>query len=158
MEKDHMLSSQGRLSQLIKELPDERADYLFRLLHNAPIWLFEDIHILTVDANQAFIHEGDPVDRVYLLLDGKVRAVDYRIMNIECHYTHFTPVRMFGTMEALNSIEEFKTTLIAETTCTMLYLPVHSLLKWMKQDCNALHMERRLNCCVITTKQLCIKR
>ena len=104
MEKDHMLSSQGRLSQLIKELPDERADYLFRLLHNAPIWLFEDIHILTVDANQAFIHEGDPVDRVYLLLDGKVRAVDYRIMNIECHYTHFTPVKMFGTMEALNSI------------------------------------------------------
>lgn len=79
-------------------------------------------------------------------------------MNIECHYTHFTPVKMFGTMEALNSIEEFKTTLIAETTCTMLYLPVHSLLKWMKQDCNALHMERRLNCCVITTKQLCIKR
>lgn len=136
-----MGSSHAQLQQLLEELPAEQGDYLRRLLHNAPMWLFDEMHIISVDAGRTFIHEGETVDRIYILVSGSVRAVDYRIMNIEYHYTHFTPINMFGSMELLNHINVYKTTLIAETPCKMICMPAQALLRWMKLDCNALLME-----------------
>ncbi len=125
----------------INKLSGDRRDYLNRYLSNAPRWFLESMELVKKDKNSIFIEEGKEIKFVYILIEGTVRAIDYRIFGIVYDYNWFDKVKTFGAMEILLKIEQFKTTLMTVTPCTMLKISRSKYEAWMLNDMNALHME-----------------
>ena len=56
-------------------------------------------------------------------------------------YMWFKPVKAFGGLEVILGINEYKTTLMTTTPCTLLVVPRSVYEKWLFQDVQALRME-----------------
>lgn len=123
--------------ELIDELHTKERDYLNNYLANAPKWLLEAFQIVRIKKGNAFIHENSYVDTVYILVEGVVKATDYRVQEIAYDYARFYPVEVFGAMEFLMGYEEYKTTLITETDCRFLRVSKDQFAKWMVTDIHA---------------------
>ena len=122
---------------LIDGLPPERQDALNDYLMNAPKWLLESLQIVRIEKKTSFIRENDPAETVYILVDGIVKATDYRIQGIAYDYTRFFPIETFGAMEFFIGYKQYKTTLITETDCCFFRLSKANFAKWMLTDPHA---------------------
>lgn len=131
----------NKIVALQNSLTGEKKDYLNRYLDNSPLWFLESMQIVRKEKNSIFIEENAEVDNVYILIDGIVRAIDYRICGIVYDYMWFYSVKVFGAMEILLKMEKYKTTLKTVTDCTMVVISKCKFEKWMLNDINALHME-----------------
>lgn len=129
--------------KVTESLSTEKKEYIDRLFMNAPLWLLESMNIRTYEKEVAFIYEDEPVDLVYILLDGTVRAVDHRIFGMEYDFIRFDAVKIFGSMEILLDIELYRTTLSTVTPCTFLVMKKEDFRKWIEKDINALLMETK---------------
>ena len=138
--------SEGNINYVISvldSLTGERKEYINRYLSNAPRWFLESMQIVHKEKNEIFIEENKNVDMVYILIDGIVRAIDYRFFGIEYDYMWFYPIKVFGAMEVLLNIEKYKTTLMTVTKCTLFVMPKSMFEKWMRNDISALLMETK---------------
>ena len=134
-------SNLGRIAALKNNLSEERRDYLTRYLSKAPDWFMESMQIVHKEKNNVFVKEGLGVDNVYILIDGIVKAIEYRICGIVYDYMWFYPVKVFGSMEILLKLEKYRTTLMTVTPCTLLVISKSKFETWMTDDLNALQIE-----------------
>lgn len=131
---------------LLKSLTGEKKEYLKKYLNNAPEWFLESLQVVHKEKNNIFVRESCPVDNVYILIDGIVRAIDYRIFGIAYDYMWFYAVSVFGNLEIITQIEKYKTTLMTVTDCTMLVVSKSKFERWIMNDNNALRMEAQYMC------------
>ena len=124
-------------------LEAEKRDYLNRLFSNAPLWLIQSMNIRKYDKDKVFIFEDEPVDFVYILYDGIVRAVDHRIFGMEYDYIRFQGIKIFGSMEILLDIDAYRTTLSTVTPCSLFVMKKEDFRRWIEKDINALLMETK---------------
>ncbi|HBD01024.1 MAG TPA: Crp/Fnr family transcriptional regulator [Lachnoclostridium sp.] len=122
---------------LINELHSEPREYLNNYLANAPKWLLEAFKIVNLKKGSTFIHENETVDTIYILVEGVVKATDYRVQEIAYDYTRFYPVEVFGAMEFLMGFELYRTTLVTETDCRFLCVSKDQFSRWMLSDIHA---------------------
>lgn len=127
----------SEVTELINGLHTKERDYLNNYLANAPKWLMESFQIVRMKKNTAFIHENAHVDTVFILVEGLVKATDYRVYEIVYDYARFYPVEAFGAMEFLMGYEKYKTTLVTETDCCFLRVSKDQFAKWMLTDIHA---------------------
>jgi len=128
---------------LIKRLDRESQIFLNRYFANAPRWLLDSFQVVKVPKNETFINEGEKADTVYILIKGKVMAVDYRVQEMTYGFITFDPIEVFGAMEILADADRYKTTL--ETTKDSLFLKIsrETFKKWIKNDMNAFQIQTR---------------
>ncbi len=131
----------SRIEEAEKRLPSEQAEYLKQYLSNAPYWVFEAMQVSKKEKNVVFIEENTPADYVYILLDGTIRAMDYRIRGVAYDYMRLSAVHVFGAMEGFFKMNTYMTTLETATPCTFLVLSKKNYEKWIWEDKNALRME-----------------
>ena len=86
------------VTDLIASLQHKDRDYLNNFLANAPKWLLESFQVVHIKKNTAFIHENAEVNTVYILVEGIVKATDYRVYECVYDYARFSPVETFGAM------------------------------------------------------------
>lgn len=127
----------NEIVKLIESLEDEKRDYLHNYLENAPSWLLDAFQIVNIKKDTVFIHENESADTVYILVEGIVRATDYRVQGIAYDYARFYPIEIFGVMEFLMKYEEYKTTLTTEEDCLFLRISKEHFAKWMLTDIHA---------------------
>ena len=127
----------------IEKLNPEKADYLKQYFAGAPRWLLEQFQVIEVPAGTVFIHEGEPAERVYVLLQGQVSAVDYRVQEAVYGFFQFYPIELFGVMEILGGMERYKTSLAAVEKSIFLRIGRDQYERWLKSDSNAFQMEAR---------------
>lgn len=132
---------EDNLLQILQSMEEKPKAYLEEYLNSAPIWLLNAFQVKKIDAGQQILRENEPVNRVYILVDGVVKGVDYQESgeNFECMW--FRPVTIFGSMEILLKVEEYRTTLEAVTPCILLEISRSLYERWMVSDCHALLME-----------------
>ena len=138
------MSVNGNITKLVgvqKELSPEMAEYIGKYLSNAPYWVLDSAQIVSKKKDTMFIEENTPVDFVYILLKGTVRAVDYRIKGVAYDYMWFQPGKNFGAMEIFYKIPLYMTTIMTVTDCTMLVMSKKNYERWIWDDKNALQME-----------------
>lgn len=128
------------LSQL-QVLNERDRTYLASYFADAPPWLLQALHLQQLKKGTIFIREDDPVETIFLLIKGHVRAVDYRILGIAYDYMRFEPIKAFGSMEILLERDVYKSTLSTYTDCLFLTVEKQKYEKWLKNDKNALLME-----------------
>lgn len=131
----------NRIMDLQKTLDASQQKYLNQYLNNAPRWVLETMKVVHKNKNTIFIEENGPADYVYILADGVVRAIDYRIQGVAYDYIWFHAVKVFGAMEVFFNISEYRTTLMTVTPCTMLVISKANYERWIWEDKNALRME-----------------
>jgi CRP/FNR family cyclic AMP-dependent transcriptional regulator len=132
-----------KLVALQKKLKDPEKEYLEQYLKNAPMWLLESFQIVHMGKDHVFIREKTEVDMVYILVEGIVKAIDYRIFGIVYNYMWFYPVKTFGSMEILLELQNYMTTLKTVTPCTMLAVSKDKFATWMRNDINTLLLESK---------------
>ena len=128
-------------AEQILNLDKEKQEYLNRYFAGAPHWLLKKFQVVEIPAGTIFISEGESADRVYVLLQGQVSAVDYRVQEAVYGFFQFYPIEIFGVMEILGGMERYKTTLAALEKSVFLKIGRDQYERWLKSDSNAFQME-----------------
>lgn len=139
-----MLNRQmDRVLDLIAALDDERRNYLNKYLENAPISILEQIEIMDMKEGTVFIYEGEEIEKIYILVDGGVKATDQYRDGVSFEYMWFKPIKVFGTMEILLDMSTYRTSLTTVTESRFLVIPRRAFEKWINHDEKALRLEAK---------------
>lgn len=130
-------------AEWIKKLDRESRIYLEQFFSGAPSWLMDEFQIVRMAKNRTFITEGDRSDRVYILLEGVVLAVDRRVQEMAYGFIRFHPTEAFGVMEIILGLKEYKTTLMTTTDCVFLKVSRDKFEKWIQNDIRAFRTEAK---------------
>lgn len=131
----------AQLEKVCTRIPREQADYIRKYLMNAPYWVIETMQLVKKDKNMVFIEENTPANYVYILLEGSIRAVDYRVKGFAFDYMRLEGVSIVGSMECYFKLFNYMTTLATTTPCTFLIISRKNYEKWIWDDKNALQMD-----------------
>ena len=132
------------LEKIIFESKDEVKVYLENYFKNCPTWLKNSSRILNLPKGTTFVEEGRKVESVYILVKGKVVAVDYRVCGVEYDFFEFHPVEALGALEILSDIDTYMTTLVTAEDCVFLKISKTKFETWIKSDINALLMQTKV--------------
>lgn len=133
----------SEVEKIISKCDKKNRIYLESYLENAPYWVTESLQVVKVPKGTSFIEEGNKVDSVYFLIEGNVVAVDYRVREIVYGFYEFKPIEIFGAMEILGDMKEYKATLVAKDECLFLKLNSSLYKKWLCNDINALLIQTK---------------
>ncbi|MDE7313371.1 MAG: Crp/Fnr family transcriptional regulator [Eubacterium sp.] len=128
----------------LKRIDKERREQFQDYFKNAPLWILENFVIEKLQKGTTFIREGEPVDMVYFIGDGTIKATDHRIYGISFDFMLFTKVYAYGGMEIIMDIDRYTTTLQTVTDCTVVKIPKAQFAKWMSTDIISLKYEAKL--------------
>ncbi|MDO5293633.1 MAG: Crp/Fnr family transcriptional regulator [bacterium] len=126
---------------LFETLDIKTKGYMKDYFKNAPEWVYDSCSVIALEKNDIFITENSKVQNVYLLVEGFVKATDFRIQGAIYNFMWFQPVIAFGALEVLLGETTYKTTLMASTACKLIKMPKVIYEKWVKEDVNALFIE-----------------
>lgn len=130
-------------SEAIARSGSRNRTYLETYFSGAPEELMNAFRRVNIRKGEIFITEGTRVDWVYVLLRGRVTAVDYRVREMVYGFTEFRPVEIFGVMEILGEITQYGTTLAAATDCVCLKVQSAPFAAWIMHDTAAMQMETK---------------
>lgn len=137
---------QGYLHQVLpflKDLSADRRRLIEDYFNSAPVWLMDAFQIIKMDKDVTFIRENTPVEMVYIIGEGTIRAVDFRIFGIRYEFMRFSGIYAMGGMEVVMDLETYRTTLQTATPCIMIALPRKQFAKWLETDIKALKQEAK---------------
>ena len=104
----------------------------------------EVLNLLTLEkryADRYLVEEHETIERVYILLEGQVKAVDFRVKGSSYEYARFEGVSFLGSMECIFGETCYMTNIITVTPCTMVSLPRRVFENWISTDLDALRRE-----------------
>ena len=131
----------AQIEEILEQIPQEQADYFRRYFRNVPDAVMRTVAIEKRLPDKILLEEHDTADKVYILMSGTVRAVDYRVKGSVYEYARFQGVTVLGSMECFFGLEKYMTTLITATNCTFLTVPRTVFETWLWQDTDALRAE-----------------
>lgn len=131
------------MKRLIDKCDKSSAEYLKRYLENAPEWLLESFQTVNMEKDTTFIAEGEKAQKVFILLRGRVTAIDYRVKETAYSYSEFYPTEVFGALEIIGGMDTYMTTLVTAENCVFLKISSERFEKWLKSDSNAFWMQAK---------------
>lgn len=133
-----------KIMPFLTSVDKDRKEQFQAYFENIPFWLAECFVIEKIKKGTIFIREGEPVDTVYFIGDGIIKATDYRIFGISFDFMLFTKVYAYGGMEVIMGIDTYRTSLQTVTDCLVLKIPKLKFARWMDTDIRALRYESKL--------------
>lgn len=132
------------IDKLSEQLPASTGSYLKQYFQTVPDWILSSLQLMKLKKDTIFLREEEPVETIYILISGMVKAIDYRFYGNTYDYMWFYPVTSFGGMEVLLEQDHYQTTLSTMTPCTMLLIPSTLFQQWINSDIRVLAMEARI--------------
>lgn len=127
----------------LNELDSEKRRQLEEYFHTAPVWLMDSFKIEHMDKGHIFVRENAPVESVYIIAKGTIKATDYRVLGVAYDFMKFEGTYAMGGMEVVMDLSTYKTTLETVTPCTMISIPIAKFKKWLETDVQALKQEAK---------------
>ena len=131
----------GSAKDYILSLPRREREYLLDYFKNAPFWLLDSFHILRLPPKTTFVDEGADARDIFILVEGNVTAIDYRVEEIVYRHHDFTPVEVLGAMEIIGDMDTYMTTLMTITSSVILKCSRNKFEKWLLNDLHALKIQ-----------------
>lgn len=135
------------MDNLYKKLPyimklDKKRRLQFETyFRSAPDWVLDTCQIVPIKKDTILVQENTPVDTIYFVVSGKIKAVDYRVLGIAYDFMRFDDVYAFGGTEVLTRDEVYRTTLQTTTDCMVLKMPRSIFEHWLDLDPRVLRIE-----------------
>lgn len=131
----------NQIEKILEQIPEEQGEYFRKYFHNAPNSVLSTINIERRSANRILVEENEPIEKIYVLMNGTVKAIDFRVKGSTYEYARFEGVTILGSMECVFGIQNYMTTLITASPCTFLVIPRQTFESWIWKDTNALRAE-----------------
>ena len=68
-----------QIENVLEQISQEQSECFRKYFQNAPETLLSTINVEKRNADRLLLEEHEPADKVYILLNGTVRAIDYRV-------------------------------------------------------------------------------
>lgn len=127
----------------LKDINEERRKQFEEYFYNAPVWLMDSFQVMELPKDTVFVHEGEPVNTIYFIGQGTIKATDYRIYGIAYDFMRFDGVYAMGGMEVVMDLDTYVATLQTVTPCTVVKIPKDKFEKWLSTDSRALKLEAK---------------
>ena len=129
------------IERILNRIPQEEAKRFRTYFETAPGEVVSRMSLEKRYADRYLVEESEAVERVYILLEGQVKAVDFRVKGSAYEYARFDPVSFLGTMECCFDQTNYAANLITVTPCTLVTLPRNVFENWLNSDLHALRRE-----------------
>lgn len=129
------------IERILNRIPQEEAKRFRTYFETAPGEVVSRMSLEKRYADRYLVEESEAVERVYILLEGQVKAVDFRVKGSAYEYARFDPVSFLGTMECCFDQTNYAANLITVTPCTLVTLPRNVFENWLNSDLQALRRE-----------------
>ena len=129
------------IEQVLRQIPEEHNTYFKEYFQTAPEKVLEAMTLETRKVNRILVEENDRIEKVYVLLEGRVRAVDFRVKGASYEFAHFGPVTLLGSMECMFDLDHYATTLVTDSACTLVSIPKGLFESWLKTNPAAMQRE-----------------
>ena len=131
------------IEQILRKIPEFHGEYFRDYFRDAPDELLGAMCLETRQTGRLLTEENEPIEKVYFILEGEVKAVDFRVKGAAYEFAHFGPVTGLGSMECLFDLKNYMTTLMTVTSCTLVSIPRAIFETWMKNNAPALVKETK---------------
>lgn len=131
----------SQIKDILLRIPDKQEAYFRNYFSNAPDAVLNAIRIEKICQDHLLTEENEPIEKIYVLMEGVIKAIDYRVKGSAYEYARFEPVTVIGSMECVFSIPVHMTTLVTSTPCTLFSIPRPVYENWIWEDTNALRAE-----------------
>lgn len=128
----------------LNEIDKKKRERFEEYFYSAPVWLMDSFQIVELDAGVVFVKENTPVDTIYIIGRGMIKATDYRIYGITYDFMRFEGVYAMGGMEVIMDLDRYCTTLETVTPCTIVKIAKEKYARWLNSDIRALKLEAKI--------------
>lgn len=125
----------------VEKTPNVNYKFFNKLFSKAPDSILDRINIIKIPKEKRFVTAEDKMDKILILLSGRVKAIEEHLSGDIYVFSRFDAPEIFGEMEMLGGIKEFRASLVTETTCILVESPVHIYEELLKSNLDLL-MER----------------
>lgn len=98
----------------------------------------------TYSKDHILIHTDDICAYVYILLDGRLQAIEEKASDITYNFTEIDAIQIVGDFELFNEIPQRIITLTTMTKSHCLVIPAADYFSWIKMDANALFIRTQM--------------
>lgn len=128
------------MNDLIKAIdtaPMPQKAYLKNLFEKIPV-NSRSCRIVKIEENSEFITANEPCNKIWILIEGQVRAAEEQVSGDVYVFTEFAAPEFFGEMEVLAGVPNYKVTLLTATSCRFIVMSVKNYLNWICNDSEAM--------------------
>lgn len=125
-------------------IPSEHVAYLKKLFSQCPQVVLESISINHYKEHHNLISTYQNSTYVFILLKGRLQAIEERVVDIPYSFTELTPFDIVGDYELFTDAEGHYVTLKTMEPSICLQIPSSMYLYWIKHDVNALFMRTQM--------------
>ena len=119
--KSESLESREKIAAVFRSFPDKTP-----------------IRYLTLSAGEVLIRQGDTVSGIYVLIDGRLLAINNNSDSSSYIFSEFTPITLFGEQEVLSDTKRVLAELRASTPCRFFFIRKDDYLEWVSSDVKTL--------------------
>lgn len=127
----------------LNKLPNLKIDGFKELFHDSYEYAFKDYKINSLKKGTRFVVFEEEILTVWILISGEVKALEEYYTGDRFIFKKFQAPEVFGEMEILAEMNNFIATLITETDCIFLNIPVEIYNEILKSDPEYLY--KRIN-------------
>ncbi|HAE92440.1 Crp/Fnr family transcriptional regulator [Tissierella praeacuta] len=127
----------------ISEISNTRISDFEELFQEDFYETLDHCQVVTVEAGVRFVAVDEVINTIWILLSGQVKALEEYSTGETYTFKKFPAPEVFGEMEALADITKFRATLITESQCVFLNIPVDIYQEFLKN--NSQYLYRRTN-------------
>lgn len=124
--------------------PKQHDAFLKDLFHFCPHEILQRISIQRYPKHVHLIDTSEDNEYVFLLLEGKLQAIEERVVNIPYQFLEVKPIDIVGDYEVFSQTQGHYITLktIEPSLCLKLSAPLYQ--QWMRHDANALFLRTKM--------------
>ena len=130
--------------RLSKTLTKKQLSFLQDFFLNAPEDFLSCVIPKVYPGNHALVMADDTCSYVYILLKGRLQAVEEHVADEPDHFTEIEAPEIVGDFELFTSSSSRMITLTTLEKSQCLIIPANQYLAWIKRDANALFIRTRM--------------
>ncbi|MGX8834907.1 Crp/Fnr family transcriptional regulator [Amedibacillus sp. YH-ame6] len=132
--------------------PKQHQAFLTTFFQHCPTPILERILIQHFPKHYSLIDASDDNTYVFILLSGKLQAIEERVVNIPYQFLEVTPLDIVGDYEVFSQTQGHYVTLKTTMPSTCLQIRSNDYLAWMRQDVHALFLRTQMLVQVLSTQ------
>ncbi len=128
----------------ITKIPRVDIDFFNKVFRNASDEILDTVQIIRIPEGRRFVAVDEEVDLIRILLSGKVQAMEEYLTGDIYIFSKFDAPEIFGEMEALGGINNFRASLETEEDSIIATLPIESYLQLVRDNTELLFERIRI--------------
>lgn len=132
--KDMEVKMKHPIFEKVKKTSNADYEYFKQLFADASNFILNSIKLVKIPKGKQFITAEDEMDRILILLSGKVKAIEEHLSGDIYVFSRFESPEIFGEMEMFAGFKNFRASLVTETASVLVELPVDTFSKLLKNN------------------------